>query len=342
MPDSKRGASSESYRPYLIASIRRGFSVAVLLVVCFAILVAGASTSVPGYSEFVESENADEPFDEKMETIIDEDSPGASMSAGEHSPSQQTTAIQEGENDGGDESDFTATSTNGFVAFGFDTEATAEQEGIDLPEEIQITGEVGEQRNTWESVDTSFPTFQASGLNVAIEAPNGLGGEINLDENHFTMEGQLRVTVAGEAPFEYEIAATSGESGALTGRALFDTEAGGGTMTVVDNEFVVDDETGNSVVDSALSLPSTEPGTNWLELEFDVAFSENLSEQENNTNEDTNSDDMNSDSNSTTDNQESDDTDSDDGSGPGFGVGGAFAGLVGVGYLLQRRFMYGA
>jgi len=188
---------------------------------------------------------------------------------------RESVNVQDGgeEPDTGD-ADFVATSTDGFVAFDYPDEQTAREEGVDLPEGIQIAGEVNEEDGTWESTETYFPTFTVDqGLEVAIEAPDGLSGEVDFEEEYLTNEGTLRVTVQDTATFEYEISATTGDSGALSGEASVGQEAEEATVTLVDNEYTIEDQTGDALVDSTLSLPSTESGANWFELELDVNLS---------------------------------------------------------------------
>lgn len=194
-------------------------------------------------------------------------------SVGGEMVAQQSVSVQE---DNGSqqeaEGDFIATSTGGFVGFGYDSESAAREEGVTLPEGVQIVGEINEEEGTWESTDTFFPTFQANGLDVDISAPNGVSGRVDFEEGLLTQRGMLRVTVAGEATFEYTINATTRQSGALSGSASVDQEAGNGTLTLVDNQYVIEDQTDNSVVNSALSLPSPESGSNWYELSFEVSL----------------------------------------------------------------------
>jgi len=188
---------------------------------------------------------------------------------------RESVNVQDGgeEPDTGD-ADFVATSTDGFVAFDYPDEQTAREEGVDLPEGIQIAGEVNEEDGTWESTETYFPRFTVDqGLEVAIEAPDGLSGEVDFEEGYLTNEGTLRVTVQDTATFEYEISATTGDSDALSGEASVDQEAEEATVTLVDNEYTIEDQTGDALVDSTLSLPSTESGANWFELELDVNLS---------------------------------------------------------------------
>lgn len=166
---------------------------------------------------------------------------------------------------------FVATSQGGFVAFSETTEDEARGGGVAFPVEgedqpIQIAAEVDED-NTWESTDIEFPELHVQGdLYADVDAPEGLSGEIDPEANRMTAEGQLDVTIAGES-FSFQIAATSGDSNELTGSANLDTDPA--TVTLVDNEFLVTDQTGGTI-DRALDLPSETEGENWFELELDV------------------------------------------------------------------------
>ena len=96
-----------------------------------------------------------------------------------------------------------------------------------------------------------------------MEAPDGLSGEID----RLTAEGELAVSVTGSS-FSFEIAPTTEQSGALEGSA--DLSEDGGTATLVDNEYIVDDTTGSPIVDPVLGLPIENPGLAWLELDLEV------------------------------------------------------------------------
>lgn len=173
-----------------------------------------------------------------------------------------------------DEVTFVATSQGGFVAFSESSEEAARESGVPFPsaEEgetpVQIRGVVNED-NTWESTDTRFPDLQVTDSLVAeVSAPNGLSGEINPEEDRMTVEGRLNVTISGEQ-FEFDIEAISEGSNELDGGADFDAEPP--SVTLVDNEFLVNDQTGG-VIDRALDLPSETAGENWFELPMAVDF----------------------------------------------------------------------
>ncbi|WP_436903036.1 beta strand repeat-containing protein [Halovenus halobia] len=173
--------------------------------------------------------------------------------------------------DGSPQTTLSATNTGGFISFGTDSASAARSEGITFPEEgIQIEAEVNDD-GTWESTSAEFPAVTTSGIEAEVSAPNGLTGKIDTEENFLTVEGELEVSVLGDA-FSFSIAPTTGNSGALSGSA--DLSAEGGSATVVDNQYIVDDSTGNLLVDSQLGLPIEESGQNWLELPLSVSISQ--------------------------------------------------------------------
>lgn len=176
------------------------------------------------------------------------------------------------EPDPGDETDdevdaaFQAVSTGGFFQTDETNEEAARQQGLQfLPDELVITGDIG--NDTWESTDVSFDSPQADGFDI--EAPDGLSGELDIEGDRLTVEGELVFTLLDDS-FGFEMAATTVTSGDLTGEATLDTD--GGSATVVDNEFIIDDTTGDADVDAELGLPSTDPGLNWLELELELTL----------------------------------------------------------------------
>ena len=162
---------------------------------------------------------------------------------------------------------FAAENTGGFIAFDEDSRATAEEEGVAFPAgEVVIEGAVSE--GAWESTNVSFAVLDAGVAEAEVEAPSGLAGRFDYENELMTVEGTLDVTTAGDT-FSFEIAATTGDSGELSGDASFEPE--GGTALLVDNEYVVEDETGG-LVDSVLGLPVEEPGRCWLELPLSFDF----------------------------------------------------------------------
>jgi hypothetical protein len=85
------------------------------------------------------------------------------------------------------------------------------------------------------------------------------------------MQGTLVVDIRGsDATFEFELDATTGESGALTGSADFDDE--GGSATLVDNQYTIPEATGDAIIDNALSLPADEAGKNWFQMNVNLKF----------------------------------------------------------------------
>lgn len=181
--------------------------------------------------------------------------------------------------DGPQVGEFTAVSQGGFVAFNEETEADAREEGVDFPAQsddetpIQIHGEIFDD-GTWQSTDVSFPTLEASGMDVDVYVDEKLYGDIDEDADHMTAEGEFRVVIDNDedTSFEFEIASLTDDSNALSGSG--DLADDGGAVTVVDNEFLVEDTTGDSTVDSGLGLPSTEEGENWIELPLDIEITD--------------------------------------------------------------------
>lgn len=163
---------------------------------------------------------------------------------------------------------FSGSNTGGFISFAEDTESTAREEGLTF-EEGDVTIEATVDGNTWESTSTSFAPLETSGVQAQTTAPDGLSGEIDREANTMTAEGTLRVEVEGES-FSFQIATTTDVSGALEGAA--DLGAESGTATLVDNEFTVEDTTGDAIIDSVLGLPIEESGRAWIELIFDLEF----------------------------------------------------------------------
>jgi hypothetical protein len=165
---------------------------------------------------------------------------------------------------------FTAEGKSGFVAFGQETDSREEarSEGLLITEDrpIVIEGEpTGDGR--WESTSVEFPDLRNDeGAAASVELPEGLRGELTADR--MTAEGTIRITVAllNEVSFEFGIEATTEGSNALEGGANFDGRPPAATL--VDNEFTVENGTGNPTVDRRVGIPAPEPGTNWFELEL--------------------------------------------------------------------------
>lgn len=167
------------------------------------------------------------------------------------------------------EETFEAVSTDGFISFDEDNETDARDEGLDFPEDgVEIEGVV--ENGQWESTYVDFEPLDApAGLTAEVEAIDGLSGTLDREEEVMTVEGELEVDVDGDT-FQFEIAPTTGESGALSGNADFDGDEA--SVTVVDNEYIVDDEMGNAILDGALGLPLEEPGLAWLEIPLEIEF----------------------------------------------------------------------
>jgi hypothetical protein len=161
---------------------------------------------------------------------------------------------------------FSGENTSGFIAFGEDSESAAREEGIAF-EEGSVRIEATVEDGTWESTNVEFETLMVRGYE-AKPSTDGLSGEINREEDTMTAEGTLTVSVLGNS-FSFQIATTTGTSGALEGEA--DLGAESGTATLVDNEFTVE-SSGDGVLDSVLGLPIEESGRAWVEYTFDLQF----------------------------------------------------------------------
>lgn len=194
---------------------------------------------------------------------------------------RETVRIQE---DVGEEADFVARSTGGYMTYDEPSYDVAEGTGLSFPDlnagqqPIVIAGQINED-GTWESTDTFFPDVTQEGLTGQVRAPNGLTGRIDREEGLLTASGLFRVFVQ-EAPgtsFEFNLTMTTADSGEAVGAI-----PGGGTyesanstfasINFVSNDYAVTDQTGDGLVDSTLSLPSPEPNRNYMELGFDVDF----------------------------------------------------------------------
>ena len=174
---------------------------------------------------------------------------------------------------------FVAESQGGYVSFSQDTEATAAEEGTPFPaledgqEPIQIEAEVDED-GTWESQNLTFPALTVSedlGLEAQVEVIDGLEGEIDPETGVMTAEGEFRVTIQ-DASFTYQSVQTTRESGELSGTADFSGDSA--EVTLVDNEFTVDERSGSQTIDGFLDLPADEQGENWLVLHMDVSLNQ--------------------------------------------------------------------
>jgi hypothetical protein len=194
---------------------------------------------------------------------------------------------EDGTDDGGDETQtdpadlledtpfelgdsFRAVGQGGVITFQEDDPS----EGLELPveahgdEPIVIEGDVTD--GEWESTNVNFPQLSASGIPFEVRTPSGLSGEIDPDAGTMTLSGEFKIVVANDEniSFSYQTAATTGQSGDLEGSFDFSTTPG--TVTLVDNEFIVDDTSGNSTVDNLLPLPATDSGRNWFRIDLHI------------------------------------------------------------------------
>ena len=171
---------------------------------------------------------------------------------------------------------FTAANAGeGLISFSSDfIEAVAE--GAYFPaNEIVITGEVYSD-GTWQSTDIQIPQLQTSAdqVQVTVDVPGGITGTIDRETGTMTADAEFDVSVVGrDASFQFVIDATTGRSGGLFGDATFDGDTG--QVTLMDNEFTVDQTTGDDLVDTGLELPADEPGENWFSLVLDMEFNNN-------------------------------------------------------------------
>jgi hypothetical protein len=165
-------------------------------------------------------------------------------------------------------SSFDGTNTSGYTAFG--EESKPEDPTVQFPPgDVTVNGTVSD--GEWESTSVEFEELTVRGLPTQVEAINGLSGTFDEEQELMTVEGELQVAVGSDDPstFSYSIAATTEQSGALTGSADFSGESG--TATIVDNEYTVNDTTGD-IVDDFLGLPIEESGKSWLELSLNFDF----------------------------------------------------------------------
>lgn len=293
---------------------------------------------------------------------VDGDATGETveLSAGEDSATTTVSAsgqedddaedVDAPEDEGGEATVLNATGQGGFIAFNETDEATAKEDGLAFPSQaendswISFVAVVDEDAGTWTSTDTNFPQLNVNeNLAASVEAPEGLSGEIDPEADHMTLEGELEVTVLdrtqddepleGAEPFAFEIDMVVGDSGELEGSASFD--GNDGAVALVDNEYVINDQTGDVLVDGNVGLPSTDAGTNFLELEFDIEIEEGADPDEATAGGGADPDD---------DGDDSDDGDDDNGTfiaafGQLIGLVGVAAGLLLVIFGLGRKFM---
>lgn len=221
----------------------------------------------------------------------DDEQDGSETDGGDNVNDTDAEGNQNETDGGGDESDtdenggqngaqplfsesFSATSRGGFLAIDEAVEGRAEAQnaGFVLPsgeDILTLEAEVAED-GSWESTEAAFPTVEITNpirTDVRLELPDGLSGTIATDR--MTATGTIQVVIEElDAQFSFEFDATSGESGALQGETNFEEEPL--TATLVDNEFTIDEGTGNFLVDGQLGLPAEEPGTNWFEISVEL------------------------------------------------------------------------
>ncbi len=198
---------------------------------------------------------------------------------------------------------FTATSTDGFIGIGEETEDAAREEGIGLvPEEnlegpVVIEGEIDDETGTWESIAVDFPDLDPAELlegedgadelpvdldeiSLLVETPEGLAGEFDQEDGIMSVEGILQIQAfimadpededAEPLVIDIDVAATTEESGEMVGE--YDDSDDPVTVTVVDNTAEVrelEDPLIGSIVNNQLELPA-ESGDVWLEIAFDL------------------------------------------------------------------------
>ncbi|ERH10080.1 MAG: hypothetical protein J07HX64_01849 [halophilic archaeon J07HX64] len=179
------------------------------------------------------------------------------------------------------EADFLVTSTGGYMTYGYDTLANAEGQGLEFPDKnagedpIRIWGVIDEAEGTWESVRTEFPTIVQEGLEGRVEVIGGLQGQVDRETGLLTATATYRIVIEGDedTAFEFNMTMTTGESGEMTDLGSYrETNDTFAEVTFVSNDFRVDDQTGDSLADSTLRLPSPERGQNYVELEFEADY----------------------------------------------------------------------
>jgi protocatechuate 3,4-dioxygenase beta subunit len=142
-------------------------------------------------------------------------------------------------------------------------------------DEIVIEGELYSD-GTWRSTDIQIPQIQTSAdqVEVTVDVPGGITGTIDREAETMTANAEFDVSVVGrDANFQFVIDATTGTSGGLVGDASFSGDTG--QVTLMDNQFTVDQTTGDDLVDTGLELPADEPGENWFSLVLDMQFDDN-------------------------------------------------------------------
>lgn len=219
--------------------------------------------------------DAGETFSDTFEWQTEEGDAGeyvATIEAGEDTASADVIVEEEREPSDDIDAIFTAESIGGYVATDEATRADAIEEGIEFPakgeddEHIMIAGEIAD--GEWHSTSVHFPTVETEeGIEADVEVLGSLSGEVDRDAGLFTANGVLEVAI-DELDFSFDLELTTGDSGSLSG------EVAAGELSLVDNQFIVDEQTGSPVLDDQLGLPATDPGSNWLELDMAMEFEE--------------------------------------------------------------------
>ena len=196
---------------------------------------------------------------------------------------------------------FTATGLDGFIAI--NETGSSPDTKFDLPgptevsDPVEIQGEIYED-GTWESTSVQFPNIsipdrllEQAGLPTSIDITVIINpvnrpytGTISRVEGEevMTLTGSIEITVDISLididPITVTISPTTEQSNKLQGQILdnqdSDFQGTDAALTLVDNEFTIDDTSGNSSIDDALGLPATTPGTNWFQLNADMTFAD--------------------------------------------------------------------
>jgi uncharacterized membrane protein len=205
----------------------------------------------------------------------------ATVDIGGQTITESVSVREDASQDVGDEVDFVARSTGGYMAYDYDSYSAAEGQGLEFPDvnagedPIVIAGKINEEEGTWESTKTNFPNIVQEGIEGTVRAPNGLHGKIDRDEGLLTASGQYWVLIEGrqDTSFRFNMTMRTDESGEITEDGKYekvnDTFA---DINFVGNEFSVTEQTGDPVVDNTLKLPSPTAGRNYMELGFEVDF----------------------------------------------------------------------
>lgn len=245
----------------------------------------------------------------EWETTVDDEGDHEAVLESEDDRISTTILVGEADIDLSD-ADFVARSTGGYITFGrasyaeiasdfgMDTIETHEdiRQAIDLAHEadndiygpdmslpdkhvddepVVLAGTIDEEAGTWELIDGFFPelTDPAFPFNAFIDVPDGIEGTFDYGEPRLSAETTFDVYVDGrdDATFSFDVELHSEGSGEIpTGMGEIDNETDTAYVHLVSNDFVVDDETGDALIDAELSLPSTDPSENYFELGFEI------------------------------------------------------------------------